>query len=97
MPERWRSLPAARRYLITQFQFDLPNRRIRPSLPISTFDGNLTQAVAPASVSLPLEDEIDINRTNTLVPALQLPAHPQPRHDKLNQSAFGPSQANLLD
>ena len=45
----------------------LPSRRISKVKSIVTFDGELQQAYAPQSVTLTLEDEIDISRGDILV------------------------------
>jgi sulfate adenylyltransferase large subunit len=51
----------------------LPAGRTSRIKRISTFDGDLEQAAAPSSVTVLLEDEIDISRGDMLVPALQAP------------------------
>ena len=51
----------------------LPAGRTSTVKAISTFDGDLRDAAAPLSVTVLLEDEIDISRGDMLVPALQAP------------------------
>jgi sulfate adenylyltransferase large subunit len=51
----------------------LPAGRTSRVKRIATFDGDLAEAAAPMSVSILLEDEIDISRGDMLVPALQAP------------------------
>ncbi len=51
----------------------LPAGRTSRIKRIATFDGDLNEAAAPASVTVLLEDEIDISRGDMLVPALQAP------------------------
>ncbi len=45
----------------------LPSRRISRVATISTFDGDLESAVAPLSITLTLEDELDISRGDLIV------------------------------
>jgi sulfate adenylyltransferase large subunit len=51
----------------------LPARRHSRVERIVTFDGDLNSATAPQSVTICLEDEIDISRGDMLVPALSVP------------------------
>ena len=51
----------------------LPAGRTSRVKRIATFDGDLEQAAAPSSVTILLEDEIDISRGDMLVPVLQAP------------------------
>ncbi len=51
----------------------LPARRHSRITRIVTFDGDLPEASAPQSVTLCLEDEIDISRGDMIVPALLAP------------------------
>ncbi len=51
----------------------LPARRHTRIERIVTFDGDLASATAPQSVTLCLEDEIDIGRGDMIVPALEAP------------------------
>jgi len=51
----------------------LPARRHSRIERIVTFDGDLTTAEAPQSVTICLEDEIDISRGDMIVPALNVP------------------------
>jgi sulfate adenylyltransferase large subunit len=51
----------------------LPAGRTSRVKRIATFDGDLERAGAPQSVTVLLEDEIDISRGDMLVPALQAP------------------------
>jgi sulfate adenylyltransferase large subunit len=51
----------------------LPAGRTSRIKRISTFDGDLERAHAPMSVTVLLEDEIDISRGDMLAPALQTP------------------------
>jgi sulfate adenylyltransferase large subunit len=51
----------------------LPAGRTSRIKRISTFDGDLDRAYAPMSVTVLLEDEIDISRGDMLAPALQAP------------------------
>src|SRR5947209_7187959 len=51
----------------------LPARRHSRIERIVTFDGDLSSAYAPQSVTICLEDEIDISRGDMLVPALSVP------------------------
>ncbi len=51
----------------------LPAGRTSRVKRIATFDGDLERAAAPVSVTVLLEDEIDISRGDMLVPALQAP------------------------
>jgi sulfate adenylyltransferase large subunit len=51
----------------------LPARRHSRIERIVTFEGDLNSAVAPQSVTICLEDEIDISRGDMLVPALSVP------------------------
>ena len=51
----------------------LPSGRISRVKAISTYDGDLTQAFPPMSITLCLEDEIDISRGDMLVPPSHSP------------------------
>ncbi len=51
----------------------LPAGRTSRVKRIAAFDGDLERAAAPVSVTVLLEDEIDISRGDMLVPALQAP------------------------
>jgi len=51
----------------------LPSLRTSRVASISTFDGELEEAVAPLSIALTLEDEIDISRGDLLAGATELP------------------------
>jgi sulfate adenylyltransferase subunit 1 (EFTu-like GTPase family) len=51
----------------------LPARRHSRIERIVTFDGDLTSATSPQSVTICLEDEIDISRGDMIVPALAVP------------------------
>ena len=51
----------------------LPARRHSRIERIVTYDGDLTTATAPQSVTICLEDEIDISRGDMIVPALSVP------------------------
>jgi sulfate adenylyltransferase large subunit len=51
----------------------LPARRHSRISRIATFDGDLMRTSAPQSVTLCLEDEIDISRGDMIVPALEAP------------------------
>jgi sulfate adenylyltransferase large subunit len=52
----------------------LPSRRTTRVQSIVTFDGELDEAFAPRSITLKLEDEIDLSRGEMLVSASRLPA-----------------------
>jgi sulfate adenylyltransferase large subunit len=51
----------------------LPARRHSRIERIVTFDGDLTQATSPQSVTICLADEIDISRGDMIVPAISVP------------------------
>jgi sulfate adenylyltransferase large subunit len=52
----------------------LPSGRTSRVATITTFDGDLAKAVAPMSIALTLEDELDISRGEMLAAAHQAPA-----------------------
>ncbi|HEY3497100.1 MAG TPA: sulfate adenylyltransferase subunit CysN, partial [Polyangiaceae bacterium] len=52
----------------------LPSRKLSKVLSIDTFDGELEQAYAPMSVTLRLEDEVDVSRGDMLVRADDVPS-----------------------
>jgi sulfate adenylyltransferase large subunit len=60
----------------------LPSRRTSRVRSIVTFDGELEEAYAPLSISLTLEDEIDISRGDILVD----PQHPATTVQRFNAS-----------
>jgi sulfate adenylyltransferase large subunit len=53
----------------------LPSGRTSRVASITTFDGELTQASAPQSIALTLEDELDISRGDLLVTPADRPHH----------------------
>lgn len=77
----------------------LPAGRTSRIKRISTFDGDLDRAYAPMSVTVLLEDEIDISRGDMLVPAMQAP-HISRRVDAMlvwmNKTALAVDRTYLL-
>jgi sulfate adenylyltransferase subunit 1 len=77
----------------------LPSGRRSRVKSIETFDGRLDEAVAPMSVTLTLEDEVDISRGDMLVSA-QKPPEAARQFDAsvvwLNEQPLDPSQPYIL-
>jgi sulfate adenylyltransferase large subunit len=77
----------------------LPAGRTSRVKRIASFEGDLKRAIAPMSVTVLLEDEIDISRGDMLVPALQSP-HISRRVDAMvvwmNQRALEVERTYLL-
>src|SRR5438128_680536 len=77
----------------------LPSGRTTRIKSISTYDGDLSRAFPPLSVTLCLEDEIDISRGDMLVPP-QHPPHVARRFEAMmvwmNQKPLDPGRAYLI-
>ncbi len=77
----------------------LPSGRTTRVKSISTYDGELSRAFPPLSVTLCLEDEIDISRGDMLVPP-QHPPHVARRFEAMmvwmNQKPLDPGRAYLI-
>ena len=76
----------------------LPSGRTSRVKSITTFDGDLDRAVAPMSVALTLEDELDISRGEMLAAAHQPPAWQQTfgRIGWMDAEPLDPSKSYLL-
>jgi len=77
----------------------LPSGRTSRVKSISTYDGDLAQAFPPMSVTVCLEDELDISRGDMLVPP-QHPTHAARRFDGMlvwmNQKPLEPGRQYLI-
>jgi len=77
----------------------LPSGRTTKVKSITTFDGDLTEAFPPMSVTLCLEDEIDVSRGDMLVPP-QHPPHVARRFEAMlvwmNQKPLEPGRQYLI-
>jgi len=77
----------------------LPSGRVSRVKSISTYDGDLPHAFPPMSVTLCLEDEIDISRGDMLVPP-QHPPHVARRFEAtlvwMNQKPLDPGHSYLI-
>jgi len=77
----------------------LPSGRTTRVKSISTYDGDLPQAFPPLSVTLCLEDEVDISRGDMLVPP-QHPPHVARRFEAMmvwmNQKPLDPGRGYLI-
>jgi len=77
----------------------LPSGRTTRIKSISTYDGELSRAFPPLSVTLCLEDEVDISRGDMLVPP-QHPPHVARRFEAMmvwmNQKPLDPGRAYLI-
>jgi sulfate adenylyltransferase large subunit len=77
----------------------LPSGRTTRVKSISTYDGELSRAFPPLSVTLCLEDEVDISRGDMLVPP-QHPPHVARRFEAMmvwmNQKPLEPGRAYLI-
>jgi sulfate adenylyltransferase large subunit len=77
----------------------LPSGRTSKIKSITTYDGDLSQAFPPLSVTLCLEDEIDVSRGDMLAP-VQHPPHVARRFEAMmvwmNQKALDPGRPYLI-
>jgi len=77
----------------------LPSGRTSRVKSITTFDGDLSEAVPPMSVTLCLEDEVDVSRGDMLVPP-QHPPHVARRFEAMlvwmNQKPLEPGRQYLI-
>ncbi len=77
----------------------LPSGRTTHVKSISTYDGELTKAFPPMSVTVCLEDEVDVSRGDMLVPP-QHPPHASRRFEAMlvwmNQKALEPGRPYLI-